>query len=43
MQLGRTPYRLPRMRLNPKVQSLFDFAPGDFTLEDYRHHPPIAV
>ena len=42
-QLGRNPYRLPRMRLNPEVQSLFDFTAGDFTLEDYRHHPPIAA
>lgn len=42
-QLGRSPYALPRMRLNPDVQSLFDFTAGDFTLEDYRHHPPIAA
>ena len=37
------PLPLPRMRLNPEVQSLFDFSAGDFTLEDYRHHPPIAA
>ena len=42
-QLGRRPYALPRMRLNPEVRSLFDFTAGDFTLEDYRHHPPIAA
>jgi thymidylate synthase len=42
-QLGRSPYALPRMRLNPEVHSLFDFTAGDFTLEDYRHHPPIAA
>ena len=42
-QLGRSPYALPRMRLNPEVQSLFDFSASDFTLEDYRHHPPIAA
>ena len=42
-QLGRSPYALPRMRLNPEVRSLFDFAADDFTLEDYRHHPPIAA
>ncbi len=42
-QLGRNPYALPRMRINPEVQSLFDFTVGDFTLEDYRHHPPIAA
>jgi thymidylate synthase len=43
MQLGRSPYALPRMRLNPEVQSLFDFTAGDFMLEEYRHHPPIAA
>ncbi len=43
LQLGRTPYRLPRMRLNPEVRSLFDFKAGDFTLEDYRHHPPLPA
>ncbi|MGH9261495.1 MAG: thymidylate synthase [Acidimicrobiales bacterium] len=42
-QLARSPYALPRMRLNPEVQSLFGFTAGDFTLEDYRHHPPIAA
>jgi thymidylate synthase len=42
-QLGRSPYALPRMRLNPDVQSLFDFTASDFTLEDYRYHPPIAA
>jgi thymidylate synthase len=42
-QLGRSPYALPRMRLNPEVRWLFDFTAGDFTLEDYRHHPPIAA
>jgi len=42
-QLGRSPYALSRMRLNPEVQSLFDFTAGDFTLENYRHHPPIAA
>ncbi|MGQ0592011.1 MAG: thymidylate synthase [Gammaproteobacteria bacterium] len=42
-QLGRSPYALPRMRLNPEVQSLFEFTAADFTLEHYRHHPPIAA
>ncbi len=47
LQLARTPYPLPRMRLNPQVRSLFAFTYEDFTLEDYRHHPaipaPVAV
>jgi thymidylate synthase len=46
-QLLRQPRELPRMRLNPKVRSIFDFCYQDFTLEDYDPHPhikaPIAV
>ena len=46
-QLGRTPYSLPQMRLNEKVESLFDFAYEDFDLVNYQCHPhisaPIAV
>ena len=47
LQLTREPYPLPQMKLNPRVQSIFDFAYEDFTLEDYRFHPaipaPVAV
>ena len=46
-QLGRTPRRLPRMRLDPGVHSLFDFRYEHFRLEGYDPHPhipaPIAV
>lgn len=46
-QLSRTPYALPKMRLNPEVKSIFDFRYEDFTLLDYQCHPritaPIAV
>ncbi len=46
-QLQRTPYPLPRMRLNPTVRDLFAFRYEDFTLEGYRAHPhikaPVAV
>lgn len=47
MQLGREPYPLPRMKLNPDVTDLFAFRYEDFELVDYQCHPgikaPIAV
>lgn len=46
-QLGREPYPLPTMRINPDVRSLFDFRFEDFELADYRSHAhikaPVAV
>lgn len=41
-QLAREPRRLPKMRINPEVKSIFDFTYDDFTLEDYDPHPHIA-
>lgn len=47
LQLSRTPYPLPVMKLNPAVTSIFDFRYEDFTLENYQSHPhikaPVAV
>jgi len=47
LQLQRSPYALPTMRLNPEVRSLFDFRYDDFELQNYECHPhikaPIAV
>ena len=43
LQLARQPYSLPQMKLNPRVQSIFDFTYEDFTLESYQHHPPIPA
>lgn len=47
LQLGRTPFPLPGMRLNPEIKDLFDFKFEDFTLENYQSHPhikaPVAV
>ena len=46
-QLEREPFPLPRMELNPDVESIFEFTYDDFTLVGYEHHPliraPIAV
>ena len=46
-QLGRTPRPLPRLKLNPAVRSLFDFAFDDIGFEAYDPWPaikaPVAV
>jgi thymidylate synthase len=43
LQLSRAPYPPPVMRLNPAVQSIFDFDYNDFDLADYQAHPRIAA
>ena len=43
LQLSRTPYQLPTMRLNPSVKNIFDFRFEDFTLEHYQFYPPIKA
>ncbi|MCM1111241.1 MAG: thymidylate synthase [Clostridium sp.] len=40
-QLSRTPRALPKMRLNPAVDNIFDFNYEDFSLEDYDPLPHI--
>lgn len=42
-QLQRTPRRLPVMKLNPEVKSIFDFTYDDFTLEGYDPLPHIKA
>ncbi|RTZ63876.1 MAG: thymidylate synthase [Aquificaceae bacterium] len=41
LQLSRKPYPLPTMKINPKVNSIFDFSIDDFELEGYESHPHI--
>ena len=47
LQLSRTPYDLPTMKLNPSVKDIFSFQFEDFTLENFQCHPhikaPVAV
>ena len=41
LQLSRKCKELPTMKINPKVQSIFDFTIDDFKLENYDFHPHI--
>jgi thymidylate synthase len=47
MQLSRTPFHLPTMKINPAVKDIFSFKFEDFSLENYECHPgikaPVAV
>ncbi len=41
LQLSRSPYPLPQMRINPDIKSIFDFKFDDFELLNYRSHEHI--
>ena len=43
LQLERDPRLLPTMKVNPAVESIFDFKYEDFQLENYDPHPHIAA
>jgi len=47
LQLSRTPFPLPEMKINPTVKDIFDFKFEDFELLNYQSHPgikaPVAV
>jgi thymidylate synthase len=47
LQLSRTPFQLPQMKINPEVKDIFDFKFEDFELINYESHPaikaPVAV
>lgn len=43
LQLSRTPYELPKLKLNPEVKDIFDFKYEDITIENYVSHPHIKA
>ncbi len=47
LQLGRKPFPLPVIKLNPTIKNIFDFKYEDFALANYQFHPaikaPVAV
>ncbi len=47
LQLSRSLFQLPTIKLNPAINNIFDFSFEDFTLENYQCHPaikaPVAV
>jgi thymidylate synthase len=43
LQLSRQPYPLPMMKLDPQVESIFDFHYEDFELVNYQAHPHIKA
>ena len=47
LQLARTPFPLPTMKINPAVKDIFSFKFEDFELLNYQSHPaikaPVAV
>ena len=43
LQLSREPRPLPRLKINPNIESLFDFSFEDFELTGYDPHPHIKA
>jgi thymidylate synthase len=43
LQLTRTPFPLPQMKINPEVKNIFEFKFEDFELLNYESHPPIKA
>lgn len=43
LQLSRAPRALPRMEINPSVNSIYEFEYSDFNLADYDPHPHIKA
>ena len=43
LQLSRTPFPSPRLRLRRRPESIFDYRYEDFEVLDYQHHAPIRA
>jgi thymidylate synthase len=47
LQLSRTPFELPTLKINPAVKDIFSFDFSDFAIENYQCHPgikaPVAI
>ena len=43
LQLTRTPFSLPQMKINPLVKNIFEFRFEDFELLNYQSHPAIKA
>jgi thymidylate synthase len=47
LQLSRTPFPLPMLKLSPSIKNIFEFSFEDFAVENYQSHPaikaPVAV
>ncbi|MEP6596894.1 MAG: thymidylate synthase [Ginsengibacter sp.] len=43
LQLTRTPFPLPQMKINPEIKNIFDFKFDDFELVNYQSHPAIKA
>lgn len=43
LQLSRTPYALPILKINPNVKDIFSFCYSDFELQHYQCHPAIKA
>ena len=43
LQLSRTPYQLPTLKLNESIKCINDFKYEDITIENYQSHPHIKA
>ena len=43
IQLERTPYPLPEMKINSEINDIFKFKYEDFELINYQAHPKISA